>query len=181
MTKSTEKTDAMTEADVKMIRAIANQYNDICINIIEFTDILKYGWGSDEVEWFVPETKLAVIQTGFYGSLIGSYGKCKMWVSSSLEPGTIRAGKASNPKLPTKADNYTNWTGWDEPTDLPSKQRTAPNEEEPSVSTAGLLIGGTIIGALVAAACQSTPEVRVAEIATEDTTDQTETTNEAAR
>jgi hypothetical protein len=67
--------------------------------------------------------------------------------------------------LPTKADNYQNWTSWDEPTRL-----LEPEQKTTALGT-GLLIGGLVLGAAFTALGKTT-EARVAEPQDEPIEDQ---------
>lgn len=153
------KTDNTTETiPPKVQRIIEYTENNasICINIIEFTDMLKWVF-----ETLKPETMREVLMTGFYASLNG----CKIWVSAHMEPGTIRCSYQVEPKIPKLREAVAPdaWKDWSEPEILD----TIDGEDEPSEETSSkddTSIGGIVglglaalIGSLAAAAAKSEP------------------------
>lgn len=103
----------MNETEQQNLISLTAKYKHICINIIEFTDILK-SYGSATFADFEPITMREVLKTGLYGSLYGT----NIWISKMNPPGCVRVSnenvimaeeKKWSLPVPLSLANAENW------------------------------------------------------------------------
>jgi hypothetical protein len=78
------------------------QWTAICLNIIEFTDLLRFG--TPIFDTLDPITDAETLKTGLYATMHGV--PCKVFVSKYVAPGHMRATRSPTPVVPKKSPEF---------------------------------------------------------------------------
>ena len=87
----------MNKIEQENLLDLAGKYQNICMNINQFSDILGMV-GSPFTDAFEPVTKRSILQTGHYANLL----QAKIWVIKRVAPGMICV---SNENITDSKDN----------------------------------------------------------------------------